>query len=227
MTEEPPQEPGLFDLPLEAPPPVPPSEPAAETRRARRGSPSRTLPLFTESEIEEHLAEHLPSPEPERHPIPAHVESVGRTRPVAVPSPAPEPPRAPLAPRLRAAVADLAILAAVVVVAAFGARALETPVGIAQAAPLALFGIAFSFLYFVIPLAFWGATPGMSWAGLVVRTAVSEPLSFGQTALRWLATWLTWALAGLPGLLALTGRSLADRLSGSATYELDSRSPAG
>ena len=58
-------------------------------------------------------------------------------------------------------------------------------------------------------------------AGLVARTGTSEPLSFGQTAQRWVATWLTWALAGLPGLLALSGRSLADRLSGSRTYEVE------
>ena len=90
-------------------------------------------------------------------------------------------------------------------------------------APLAVFVLAWSFLYFVVPLAFWGATPGMSWAGLVSRTAATEPISFGQSALRWLGTWLTWTLGGLPGLLAWTGRSLADRLSGSGTYAADGR----
>ena len=38
--------------------------------------------------------------------------------------------------------------------------------------------------------------------------------------MNWLGHWLTWLLLGLPGLLALSGRSLADRLSGSCTYEL-------
>jgi uncharacterized RDD family membrane protein YckC len=77
----------------------------------------------------------------------------------------------------------------------------------------------------VVPLAFWGGTPGMIWCGLVARNAVSEPLSFGQSVLRWLGAWLTWALAGLPGLLALGGRSLSDLLSGSATYD-ESPQPA-
>ena len=58
----------------------------------------------------------------------------------------------------------------------------------------------------------------MLWAGLVARCGASEPLSFGQSVARWLATWLTWLLGGLPGLLALSGRSLVDRLSGSTTF---------
>ena len=84
---------------------------------------------------------------------------------------------------------------------------------------LLVFLLSFSFLYCVVSLAFWGQTPGMAWCGLVARTEETEPLSFGQTALRWLGHWLTWALLGLPGLLAFSGRSLADRLSGSSTYE--------
>ena len=55
----------------------------------------------------------------------------------------------------------------------------------------------------------------------MARTDETEPLSFGQTAMRWLGHWLTWALLGLPALLARSAaRSLADRISGSATYEL-------
>jgi len=122
--------------------------------------------------------------------------------------------------RVRAAFGDLAVLLASGVVAALGARWLDVPFVAGQLAPLAFFVLSFSFLYFVVPLAFWGGTPGMIWAGLAARTEVSEPLSFGQTVLRWLGTWITWALLGLPGLLALTGRSLTDRISGSATYRL-------
>ena len=77
---------------------------------------------------------------------------------------------------------------------------------------------AFSFLYSVVTLAFWGQTPGMVAAGLMARSHGDQPLSFGQTGLRWLAGLLTVALGGLPLLVALTGRSFADRLSGSATY---------
>ena len=101
-----------------------------------------------------------------------------------------------------------------------GAKLRMRPGWVAHAA-LLLFLLAWSFLYFVVSLAFWGQTPGMAWAGLIARSGASEPLSFGQTAQRWAATWLTWALVGLPGLLALSGRSLADRLSGSRTYEVE------
>jgi len=231
MNEDSRGEPGLFDLPLDPPPPSPDDEeaaaaldadpagePAAPGRReGRRASRPGTLPLFSENEIEEHLAEHLPGAAVRKVGGESVIEPPSRPRPVAVPPPAPAPATAGLGRRARAAAADLVILAAVGLVAAVGATALEAPVGPAQLGPLALFVLVFSFVYFVVSLAFWGSTPGMTWAGLVARTGDSEPLSFGQTALRWLGTWLTWALAGLPGLLALTGRSLADRLSGSRT----------
>jgi uncharacterized RDD family membrane protein YckC len=113
----------------------------------------------------------------------------------------------------------LVVFAAIGAVAAAGSRALGAEIGVAQLAPLAIFVLAWSFLYSVIALAFWGQTPGMAWAGILARGADGEPLSFGQTALRWAGTWLTVALLGLPGLLALTGASLADRLSGSRVYE--------
>jgi hypothetical protein len=142
-----------------------------------------------------------------------------------LPRPAAAPPTAPLAPRLRAAAGDLAVLAAVTVLASAGASALEVEVGVRELPGVGLFLLAWSFLYFVVSLAFWGQTPGMVWAGVVARSGVDEPLSFGQTARRWAGTWLTWLAAGLPGLLALGGRSFADRISGSSTYELDAAPP--
>lgn len=88
---------------------------------------------------------------------------------------------------------------------------------------LAVFVAVFSFLYTVIPLAFWGRTLGMTRVGLVASGG-DEPqgaLTFGQTALRWSGGLLTVALLGLPSLLALLGgRSLTDRLSGSRTWRL-------
>lgn len=83
--------------------------------------------------------------------------------------------------------------------------------------PLLLFLVVFSFTYAVVPLAFWGATPGMLASGLVARSTGGEPLAFDQVARRWLAGWLTVALAGLPLLLGFTRASFADRLSGSRT----------
>ena len=87
--------------------------------------------------------------------------------------------------------------------------------------PLLVFALLFSFLYSVFSLAFWGQTPGMAWAGQLARSVTGEPLTFGQTALRWLGGLLTLLLAGLPLLLALAGgRSLADRISDSKTLQL-------
>jgi hypothetical protein len=216
MNEDRHSEPGLFDLPLEAPPP-PLAPPLAGGRgTARRTSSPETLPLFSEEEVEQVLAERLP--EPPHEPAARILESPRRSRPVPVPAAAPEPAAARLLPRLRGDVADLLMLGAATLLAALGALAMHAPVGVEQLPALALFLLAFSFLYCVVPLAFWGATPGMSWSGVVARTAPDEPLSFGQTTRRWLATWITWLLAGLPGLFALRGRSFADRLSGSRTY---------
>jgi uncharacterized RDD family membrane protein YckC len=130
------------------------------------------------------------------------------------------PPLAPIPTRLRATFGDLAILLSVSAAAAVGATLLGATLSLESLPAMLVFLLSFSFLYCVVSLAFWGQTPGMAWCGLVARSEETEPLSFGQTAMRWVGHWLTWALLGLPGLLALSGRSLADRLSGSSTYEL-------
>jgi uncharacterized RDD family membrane protein YckC len=119
--------------------------------------------------------------------------------------------------RVAAGAADLLVHLAVAVLALAGCRYLgvfpvprDWPAG-------AVFLLSFSFLYTVVPLAFWGHTLGMTWAGLTTESAAGEPLSFDQTARRWLGALLTLVTLGLPLLLALGGRSLADRLSGSRT----------
>jgi uncharacterized RDD family membrane protein YckC len=102
------------------------------------------------------------------------------------------------------------------VAAVFGARLLgveELP----PWPPLLLLVLAFSFVYSVVPLAFWGQTPGMAWRGLHARGPGGEPLSFEQTARRWVGALLTAALAGIPLLLTRSGASVSDRLSGSET----------
>ena len=237
MTREP-EEPFLFDLPLSGPPPAaPPSgEPArGETsarRIARRAARPESLPLFGDEE----LTESRPAPAAARVSPEASPSSLFGAMPVAQargPVPVPRPAAragthpatvasavtAPLSRRLRAACGDLAILVAAGGVAAVGATMLGAELSVQSLPALLVFLLSFSFLYCVVSLAFWGQTPGMAWCGLVARSEETEPLSFGQTALRWLGHWLTWALLGLPGLLALSGRSLADRLSGSSTYE--------
>lgn len=119
--------------------------------------------------------------------------------------------------RLAAGAADLLVHVAVAVLALAGCRYLGVTPALADWPALALFLLSFSFLYTVVPLAFWGHTLGMTWAGLTAESAEGEPLSFDQTARRWLGALLTLATLGLALLLALTGRSLADRLSGSHT----------
>jgi len=85
----------------------------------------------------------------------------------------------------------------------------------------ALLAAVFSYLYWVVPLAFWGQTPGMTWRHLIARNADREPLTFGQASRRWFGALLTVALLGTPLLLALAGRSLSDRLSGSQSLTLN------
>jgi uncharacterized RDD family membrane protein YckC len=86
-----------------------------------------------------------------------------------------------------------------------------------------LFLLAFSFLYMVVPLAFWGHTLGMTWTGITSRNRDGEPLTFDQTARRWLGGVLTTATLGLPLLVTGSRRSLTDHLSGSASYPTGDR----
>ncbi len=57
----------------------------------------------------------------------------------------------------------------------------------------------------------------MASMGLTARHFDGGGLSFGQALARWIATLLTTALLGIPGLFALTGRSATDWASGSIT----------
>jgi uncharacterized RDD family membrane protein YckC len=169
--------------------------------------------------------------EPRRAPV--------RPRPESPPAPAAPPPllvreddedeslqeeespaaaRVGLGSRLMAGAADLLIHAAVLMVLLIGTRLLGVRTAFSDAPALALFLLAFSFLYTIVPLAFWGHTLGMAWAGLISQNRDGEPLTFDQTARRWLGGVLTLAAAGLPLLIALGGRSLADLLSGSVTW---------
>lgn len=141
--------------------------------------------------------------------------------------PIPPPPRmiveplpADLGTRLRAGLADLATIGLAVAIGAAGAAILGVSPTRDRWLPFAALACAFSFPYLVVPLAFWGQTPGMAWAGLSARADDDEPLTFRQTAWRWLGALITVLLAGLPLLLGLGGGTLADRLSGSKTVRL-------
>jgi uncharacterized RDD family membrane protein YckC len=250
-----PDEPALFDLPL-APPGMheggapEPGEPGSRRSRARAARPE-SLPLFDEGDLSPAPArapkteaappppkprsyEPLPRAESSSGPVEAARPGRERLELVSGARTTPEPaadeiaatPTATLAPRLRAGLGDLTVLSATAAIAALGADRLGGSLSPRELPALLVFLLAFSFLYCVVSLAFWGQTPGMAWSGLVARADETEPLSFGQTARRWLGHWLTWAFLGLPALLAArgaAGRSLADRISGTATYELQSR----
>lgn len=74
--------------------------------------------------------------------------------------------------------------------------------------------LEFSFFYVVFSVAFWGRTPGMARARLVVGNPGGGAATLRQAVLRWLGGVLTVSLLGLPALLALReGRSLSDYLS--------------
>jgi len=213
----------LFDLPLSAPDVDVPEEPPMRRAPARRSA----------------------EPREERSPEPAR----SRTGPVPVPATrtaainamnarntgdaedeetgAPPDEFARRGTRIAAGVADLVVHAAVGMGALFGCWGLGVRPALAEMPAGGLFLLAFSFLYIVLPLAFWGHTPGMAWAGITSHNRDGEPLTFDQTARRWLGAVLTFLLAGLPLLLAFGGRSLTDWISGSATYPMeDAAEPA-
>lgn len=198
-------EPLLFDLPLEpereraaAPSPKRAARPR-ENRESRPPAP-RPAPreVARELDLDEPFQENREDPEDSR-------------------SSALSEPRANLGSRLAAGAADLLVHAAVVVGVLLGCRYLGVRPILADWPAVALFLLSFSFLYTVVPLAFWGHTPGMAWAGLDARSRDGEALAFDQTARRWLGAIATLLLAGLPLLLSFRGRSLSDLLSGSET----------
>jgi uncharacterized RDD family membrane protein YckC len=171
----------------------------------------------------------LGDPEPERAPLPRRkAERPARSGPVPVPDLEPEKEVAAHQPagefagrakRLAAGLADLMLHAAILVAALVGTRWMGVKLDPLRdyLPPLAVFLLSFSFLYTVLPLAFWGQSLGMAWSGITSRNRDGEPLTFDQTARRWLGGLVTAALLGLPTLVS-SRRSLSDLLSGSATY---------
>jgi uncharacterized RDD family membrane protein YckC len=125
--------------------------------------------------------------------------------------------RAGVGSRLAAGTADLLVHAAVTVGVLVGCRLMGVMPALGDWPAVIVFVLSFSFLYTVVPLAFWGHTPGMAWMGLDARSRDGQALAFDQTARRWIGGLLTILLLGLPVLLAFGGRSLSDLLSGSET----------
>ncbi len=198
---KPPESPGLFDLPLDSDR----TRPDAASPAERPGAPYRQpeeLSLFSDeaegAEVSEDLSESA-SPVPRDQPPPRQA--------------------AGFAARCVAGLIDVGVLLTVALAIALGTHWLGVDLAPRDWPALLVVLLSFSFLYLVPPLAFWGRTPGMGWAGLVARTVDDQPLTFLQTVLRWLGAVITLAACGLPMLLSFTGASLSDRLSRSRTYQ--------
>lgn len=208
-----PDEPLLFDLPLAGPGFEEEEEPLLDQPRRQATRPARAS------------APPPPSPLPQSPPSPR------KARPVPVPDPEPEllgydedgepvstSEFADRSHRFAAGGADLLVHAAVLVLALLGVRGMGVRPALGAWPAFALFLLSFSFLYTVLPLAFWGHTLGMAWRGITSRNRDGEPLTFDQTVRRWLGGILTVAILGLPLLVTGDRRSLTDVISGSASY---------
>ncbi len=188
------QEPFLFDLPLEPPASaaaVPPTENEAESSRAFAAQDTAPEEAFGED------------------PQPLEPQSVVPREPII----------AHLWPRILSGGADLLVHAGALAAIALGLQFMAVEPRLEHWPSFLAFMVAFSFLYTVVSLAFWGQTAGMAWFGLAARESPQFPLSFAQATSRWLGGLGTLALAGLPLLLALSGSSLSDRMSRSKTYQ--------
>ncbi|HET9766804.1 MAG TPA: RDD family protein [Thermoanaerobaculia bacterium] len=175
---------------------------------ARRAREQATLFELDLDEEEEAAVE-------ERLELPLAPQASRRQERLAVPQAATT--MAPFRARLFAGLVDLGVHVAAAALALGGARLLEVRPAPAQLPAFALLLLVFSLFYTVVPLAFWGKTPGMAAVGLACQAGDDLPLTFAEALRRWLAELVTVLALGLPGLLALGGarRSLADRWSGS------------
>lgn len=216
----------LFDLPLgegrEVEPPGRHERAPARLREEWDAPPEPELPLFAVS----------PPAAPSTPPTPPTPigASESRRAPREFPRPLGPPPpveaptaffQATVGARLVSGLADFAVHLLLVLGLLFGLRTLGIELQVGDVPALVAFVLVFSFLYYAIPLAFWGRTPGMRWAHLVARAEDGGGLTFGETARRWAGGLLTFALLGLPLLFCFGGRrSLADRLSRSRTFSV-------
>lgn len=203
-----PDEPLLFDLPLAGPGALddeeePLLDQPKRGRQARAAAPPPPAPSVAQPSRKAARPVPVPDPEPlaeEEEETATPGEFVGR------------------GPRFAAGGADLLMHAFILVVALLGVRGMGVRPALTLWPPFVLFLLSFSFLYTVLPLAFWGHTLGMAWRGITSRNRDGEPLTFDQTIRRWLGGIVTVATLGLPLLVTGDRRSLTDVLSGSASY---------
>lgn len=214
----------LFDLPLQPQESSPPETEGTAGEATRTPPPARRSAQGSERGAEPERVSSQPDgvgKQDELHEPPAESRSklfVTEQEAATLATPDEDLTAASVIARLQAGVADLAAVSLAVAAGAGGAMLLGVRPTAGDWPAFTLLAACFSFLYCVVPLAFWGQTPGMSWAGLEARAHDDEPLSFGQTAIRWFAGVLTIASLGIPMLFVrLGGRSVADWLSSSKT----------
>lgn len=121
--------------------------------------------------------------------------------------------------RWAAGILDLAAHLAVLASAVAGSWWLDVAPNQASIPPLTLFLVCFSFVYHVVPLTFWGTTPGMARTGLTARASDGGPLTISQAVKRWLGGLLNVASLGLAFAISRE-RSLADILSRSSVGDV-------
>lgn len=216
----------LFDLPLDARP-----------RRKRRRSEAKAAEAVT-AQVE---VSPRPAPPPEDGRPLSHRTASRSSRRVDLDGPLSEPaapvePRPTatptlrvtrhrdepdqLAARARAGGADILLHVALILLVGSGLALLGVAPRPGIVLPVAIFVGVFSLVYTMVPLALWGYTPGMAWAGLVARHHDGTALGFTAAGGRWLGGLLTVTLAGLPMLFG--SPTLADRFSRSRLATLDS-----
>lgn len=143
---EPPDEPLLFDLPLDT---------SERSRSAAAPAPERKRPLAPPVK---------PRPEPVQPPLTADPGPEAQEEDEATePSGSGRGERGGVGSRFAAGAADLLVHAAVTVLLLVGTRMMGVRPALADWPALAAFLLAFSFLYMVVPLAFWGTRWG--WPG--------------------------------------------------------------
>ena len=83
-----------------------------------------------------------------------------------------------------------------------------------------MFALSFSFFYVTLPLLFWGQTAGMAVAGLRAWDRDErQHLHFLQAVVYWGCGVVSVGSLFVPLLIALSGRSLAERVSGSIVLQ--------
>jgi len=192
-----------LELPLFDPPPQQPADAPIIIEPLDLTTAAAQAELLPKAPAEPPPAAPSESPSPEPSP----------------PAPRAEPQPAGIGGRFTAGLIDLLLHAAIGALLVGGTALLGVEITARHAAPLAVVLLLFSFLYHVVPLAFWGNTPGMAVVDLRTRTLDDRPLSLPQATGRWLALLLTVLSCGSGVLLAIGGKSLADRLSNSQTLQ--------